>query len=214
MIPFEFNKNDVAGIKKGKHAIWAAFYEIQDFIDGSLRQSIENSLSLIDSGLDSHDKAGSAAGAVCNIHNGKSAIFRALQIMAGVINSSLLQGIDEGLKLIDAGMQNYYAAESQFQGIEDGVFRLLANHFSLKTVWTTDVQSSKMNEPTPHGDIEKISYHNREIAVSASDKKMTWLDLWKIADALIMEDKDTNHIFIENFLYYPDTKTLEIVTGS
>ena len=68
----------------------------------------------------------------------------------------------------------------------------------FKTVWSISEVSAEQIENKFPSNIKQLSYKGQSINFNKS-KNVSWLDLWKVADQLILRSEDDHHIFIEDF---------------
>lgn len=88
----------------------------------------------------------------------------------------------------------------------------IAKNNNFQSRWSVEeVSSEKMSKQVPLK-IKTIQYQGNTFKVKA---KLTWLELWKIADQIIKNSGDEHHIFIENFEpINPTTGAFKLNTGS
>lgn len=86
--------------------------------------------------------------------------------------------------------------------------------FDPYSTWSVTEAAGRMDDPIP-GTFDRLVY-NTHWGPKAVDGKlwagMTWGDLWKVADAVILQSGDSYHVFIEAFHIEGDQLVLQ--TGS
>jgi len=94
------------------------------------------------------------------------------------------------------------------------------NHF--ETIWS--ISDIDLEAPHPFANAKFVRYktsyfwrdfsHENEtdIILRKAIPGPTWLDLWRVANALIIETGDLHHIYIEAFA--PSDDSLNLITGS
>ena len=88
--------------------------------------------------------------------------------------------------------------EEQFLEIQMEKFHNIAEDNKFETIWDLH-HILNINEPSGFiGEIITDGVHH-DIEVNLPNKELTWLELWKFADALHYKIGDYHHIFIENF---------------
>jgi hypothetical protein len=68
---------------------------------------------------------------------------------------------------------------------------------NFKTIWSI-YKVKDMNEISPF-QAEYLTDGFNNVEVKLSNKKLTWLELWKYTDMLYETTGDIEHMFIENF---------------
>lgn len=78
----------------------------------------------------------------------------------------------------------------------------IADKNNFMSVWSTDIKSKQMQEKMPKA-MSLMSYNTGEHVYTQKlprTKKLTWLEVWKIADELMRTSGDDHHIFIEDIV--------------
>jgi hypothetical protein len=95
-------------------------------------------------------------------------------------------------------------------------FDNISDQHLFKTIWSVyEVEDINDLAFTGTDLILRYSHHwGEETLTRALPSYPTWLDMWKAANSLINESGDDHHIFIEDFVLDPETKLIELYTGS
>lgn len=140
-----------------------------------------------------------------------SSLHRTLESFANPTILDQIKGIMDIHRSVFAPIEE---AENKAWDIKFNAFSKIAEEHNFISTWSIYETSIDLeNEQFPHK-LAQISYQG---VVKTFDKpiKLSYLDLWHIANQLIVESKDLHHIYIECFKPVHGKKGhFELITGS
>jgi dsDNA-specific endonuclease/ATPase MutS2 len=127
-------------------------------------------------------------------------LFEVHQQLAGVIHPNILSKIENLKELVQKEIEPTLKKENDDWDKNYEVLNKIAEENKLSSVWSiSKIKAHELNKKTP--EIQEIVYSSwgpDQVHTFDKPKKITWLELWKIADKMIKASQDTHHIYIES----------------
>jgi hypothetical protein len=136
-------------------------------------------------------------------------LHKAIQILENVVNEDIIKLLNGSMNNIIEVMNDYNCAQEDVEQENYNKLSQIAKNNNLQTSWSvTEVPANQMNNEMPYK-IEKLIYGRKSLDIG---KQITWLEVWKLANVLILAEGN-DHIFIEGFKL-AENGSVTIYTGS
>lgn len=149
-----------------------------------------------------------------DIHNAKCELNGILQSLDGVIHPKLQERLEKALAQINKGLENAYRLDEEAYEKKSRHYDEISVANDFKSIWSV-YEVDDLNAPFA-GAATHLAYkqHWGKKPVLVPINGNTWVDLWRAAEAAILESGDNHHIFIESFEPDGDSGILNLSTGS
>ncbi len=146
-----------------------------------------------------------------DLHNAGCKLHFAIQSLESTLAPAVLRELREAQALLQAGIDRPRKESDKIEDDYRDLAALVAKDAKLKSVWSAGVVNFK---EIPHPKATKMVYEgDKKLEVNLIEG--SWLGLWKAADTLIRESRDSHHIFVEGFeTRNGDETTLYLCVGS
>lgn len=137
--------------------------------------------------------------------------------LEGVAHPNILKKLEGMRKICLKELTPIFKAEEKERISEYDKLSKIQKDNKLKSVWSMSILSMDLGNLTPP--ISKITYDSwgpQQVHTFDKPTQITWLELWKLADKMIIASGDTHHVFIEN-LYHNEKEAKDhfhLSTGS
>lgn len=123
-----------------------------------------------------------------------------IQQLNQVVHPDIIAQLQKVKESIHTTFKPYWDAEAVASDNEYKALSNLASENNLHSIWSmSSVKSSQMNEICSLK-IKKITYESWGATQTRDIKgKLTWLEVWKVADEMMRASGDGHHVFIEGF---------------
>lgn len=138
-----------------------------------------------------------------------------IQQLDGVVHPNIMKTLENMQKLLGEVMQPIWDKDNEiFEENEDQLDKIRDEN-NFQTIWSvSEVLAKDLNKKMPFK-IGTIYYESWGKEVKREiNKKITWLEAWRVAEELILSSGDTHHIFIEDFHLDKDKGVVKLSTGS
>jgi hypothetical protein len=120
----------------------------------------------------------------------------------GVVHPSILKKLESIRKRCLQEIAPILKAEEKASNSNYEKLSKIQNKYNLMAVWSMSIPATDLDNLTPP--ISKITYDSwgpQQVHTFDTPTQMSWLELWKLADKMMVASGDTHHVFIEN-LYH------------
>lgn len=149
-----------------------------------------------------------------DIHNAKCEIYSIANSLEGVISERLYARIEKAIQLLNKGLERAYEEDNAAEEKRSAHYNKISEEYGFKSIWSV-YEVDDLNAPFA-GAATHLAYkqHWGKKPVLVPINGNTWVDLWRAAEAAILESGDNHHIFIESFEPDGDSGILNLSTGS
>lgn len=149
------------------------------------------------------------------IHNALCELDSVANSLENVINPVLLKKLINVRDNMRAALRDAYDQDHAEYTKKSDHYQQVGNLLGLRSVWSNyDVVN--LWSAHPYNGATHVTYENHWGKNSVTIRIIgdTWADLWRAADLAIRDSSDDHHIFIEDFNFDTEAKTLQLHTGS
>ncbi len=114
-----------------------------------------------------------------------------------IIKPSFFEKLNQEIEKLNGFFEKYRnKEEDDFDKKMDGFSKIQSFH-NFMSIWSIyEIHPNKMKQPFAPDIVKEVEYEGLTVKV---DKKVSWLEMWTLADHLIRKSGDTHHVFIESF---------------
>lgn len=138
-----------------------------------------------------------------------------IQQLDGVVHPNIIKTLENMKESLTEVMKPIWDEDEE--AFEENAKQLdkVRDENNFQTIWSvSEVLAKDLNQKMPFK-IGTIYYESWGKEVKREiNKKITWLEAWKVAEELILSSGDNHHIFIEDFHFDKDKGIVRLSTGS
>lgn len=117
--------------------------------------------------------------------------------------------VEESVKKIRSALKSVYKQEREMFDLKHNYYSKIQTANNFESIWSI-YEVDSLEADHPFREAKEVRYHG----LSKEIEGPTWLDLYRVADSLVLESEDLHHVFIENFRPTKNGNVLVLQTGS